>query len=65
MTRTQYTKVIERELQALNERIDHKILRGESYKEESRKHKALLLKMRMQHHKSVFGRLFSGINFGF
>lgn len=65
MTRTQYTKVIERELRALNEKIDRKIMRGESYSEESRKHKSLLQKMKLQEHKSAFGRLFSGINFGF
>ena len=65
MTRTQYAKVIERELQALNERIDLKILRGERYTEESRLHKALLQKIRKQrvravtHGRGLFASLFS------
>lgn len=57
MTRTQYTKAIQLELARLNERIDSKILRGEAYSAESRKHKLLLAKIRTQLSPSLFSRL--------
>jgi len=57
MTRTQYTKAIELELARLNERIDSKILRGQEYSNESKKHKLLLQKIRTQKTPSIFSRL--------
>lgn len=62
MTRTQYTKAIELELARLNERIDAKILRGQKYAEESRKHKQLLSQIRRQSSASVFSRLLLAFN---
>lgn len=56
MTRQQYTKNIYQELRALNERIDYKILRGQRYTDESRRHKALLRQIRAQSSKSLFDR---------
>lgn len=56
MSREQYAKAIEQEIHRLNARIDFKILRGEQYKQESRRHKLLLQKMRAQQHKGLFGR---------
>lgn len=46
MTQTQYKKMIQRELSKLNQRIDMKILQGQSYREEMRRHKVLLAQMR-------------------
>ncbi len=57
MTRTQYTKAIELELARLNERIDAKILRGQHYAQESKKHKELLQQIRRQSRASIFSRL--------
>lgn len=57
MTRTQYTKAIERELARLNERIDTKILSGLQYAAESKKHKQLLQQIRSQNSTSIFSRL--------
>ncbi|MFZ4500232.1 MAG: hypothetical protein ACOYMZ_01890 [Minisyncoccia bacterium] len=62
MTRTQYTKAIELELARLNERIDAKILRGQRYAEESRKHKQLLAQIRRQSRASMFSRLLLAFN---
>lgn len=41
MTRHQYTKSIYKELAALNERIDYKILRGIQYADDARRHRVL------------------------
>ena len=59
MSRTQYLKLIEKEIQNINKKIDMKILAGEEYKREAREHKILLRKVR-QHspRKSIFSRFF-------
>lgn len=60
MTQTQYTKAIEQQLFRLNKQIDKKIMRGETYSTESKKHKLLLDKIRSQRGNSFFTRfLFS------
>lgn len=56
MNREQYIKIIERELQALNKRIDMKILQGLEYKKEARDHKILQKKMLQHSRKSIFSR---------
>lgn len=48
MTQTQYTKAIKYEIEKLNKKIDAKILRGEKYSDESKKHKILLQKIYSQ-----------------
>lgn len=58
MTRHQYIKIIERELEKLNKRIDRKILRGEEYIREAREHKMLLYKIRQHSRRNFFERLF-------
>ncbi len=59
MSQQQYIKTIERELQKLNQRIDMKIISGESYTRESRRHKQLLRQIREQRNKKgMFGRFF-------
>ncbi len=59
MTRHQYTKNIYHELQALNERIDHKILRGQRYSDDSLRHKQLLRQIKRQRSHGFFGRFIS------
>lgn len=43
----------------LNEQIDYKILRGERYSQESRRHKALTRYMSRQTKRGLFSKLFS------
>jgi hypothetical protein len=46
MSKTQYLKMLEREIQKINKKIDLKILQGEAYFKEARDHKLLLQKVR-------------------
>jgi hypothetical protein len=46
MSQTQYLKILEKEIQKINKRIDLKILQGETYLKEARDHKLLLQKVR-------------------
>jgi len=46
MSQTQYLKMLEKEIQKINEKIDLKILQGEKYLKEARDHKLLLQKVR-------------------
>lgn len=57
MNREQYVKIIEKELQNLNKRIDMKILQGIEYRKEARDHKILQKKMLQHSRKSIFSRL--------
>jgi hypothetical protein len=59
MSQKQYLKLIEREIQEINKRIDMKILQGESYRKEARDHKLLLKKVRYHSRRSFFSRIFS------
>lgn len=61
MNREQYIKIIERELQTLNKRIDMKILQGVEYKREARDHKILQRKMVQHSRKSFFGRFLTAV----
>lgn len=45
MSQTQYVKMLEKEIQKINKRIDLKILQGEAYSKEARDHKLLLRKV--------------------
>jgi len=46
MSQSQYLKMLEREIQKINKKIDLKILQGEKYLKEARDHKLLLKKVR-------------------
>lgn len=46
MSQAQYLKMLEREIQRINKKIDMKILKGEPYNKEARDHKLLLKKVR-------------------
>jgi hypothetical protein len=42
MSQTQYQKTLAQELEKLNRQIDYKIVHGIRYRDDSRKHKAIL-----------------------
>jgi len=65
MSQTQYLKMLEREIQKINKRIDEKILQGESYVKEARDHKLLLRKVRYHSRRSFFQRVFSTFSSAF
>ena len=46
MSQTQYLKMLEKEIQKINNKIDLKILQGQEYKREAKDHKLLLKKVR-------------------
>ena len=57
MSQTQYLKMLEREIQKINKKIDLKILQGEAYFKEARDHKLLLKKVRYKTKGSLAQRL--------
>lgn len=60
MSRNQYIKMLERELNKVNKIIDLKILQGRNYLIESHRHRFLLRKLRdMKNRTSFADRLFS------
>mgnify|MGYP007002413928 CR=1 FL=1 len=56
---------IRREINSLNKRIDLKIVRGESYEKESRKHKNLMLQLRRLESEASLARTFALASFMF
>jgi len=56
MSQAQYLKMLEKEIQRINKRIDLKILQGEAYFKEARDHKLLLKKVRYHTRKSFMNR---------
>ena len=54
MTREQYIKILQRELERINREIDIKIIAGEVYAKQAREHKILLRKIHNHYHKSSF-----------
>ena len=61
MSKNQYINSLEQQIKALNERIDAKIISGQEYVAESRKHRMLLQKIRSQRReqkKGLLGRVF-------
>ncbi|MFA6520158.1 MAG: hypothetical protein WCT44_00970 [Candidatus Paceibacterota bacterium] len=58
MSQTQYLKMLEREIQRINKKIDLKIVEGKNYMKEAREHKLLLRKVRYHSRRSFFNRFF-------
>ncbi len=56
MSHTQYLKMLDKEIQRINKKIDMKILQGQDYRKEARDHKLLLQKVRFHTHKGVVSR---------
>ncbi len=57
MSQTQYLKMLEREINKINKKIDLKILQGETYLKEARDHKLLLQKVRYHTRRGLVNRL--------
>ncbi len=57
MSQAQYLKMLEREIQKINKRIDMKILQGEAYFKEARDHKLLLRKVRFHSRRSFLQKM--------
>ncbi len=58
MSHNQYLKMLEREIQEINKKIDRKILQGKNYAKEARDHRLLLQKVRYHNRRNIFSRLF-------
>lgn len=56
MSQTQYLKMLEREINKINKKIDLKILQGQDYKREARDHKLLLRKVRYHTRRGMMNR---------
>jgi hypothetical protein len=56
MSQSQYLKMLEREIQKINKKIDLKIMEGEKYAKEAREHKLLLRKVRYHTRRGVINR---------
>lgn len=61
MSQAQYLKMLEREIQRVNRKIDLKILEGRNYMKEAREHKLLLKKVRYHSRRNFFSRFFPTI----
>ncbi len=57
MSREQYVKVLERQLEKLNKEIDLKIITGVNYAREAQEHAMLRRKMRQHKQASFFNQL--------
>ena len=57
MSQTQYVKMLEKEIQKINKKIDLKILQGQVYSKEARDHKLLLQKVRYHTRRSFAQRM--------
>lgn len=57
MSQAQYLKMLEKEIQKINHKIDLKILQGEAYFKEARDHKLLLKKVRYHKRKTFVERM--------
>ncbi|OGI93679.1 hypothetical protein A3F97_01290 [Candidatus Nomurabacteria bacterium RIFCSPLOWO2_12_FULL_41_10] len=58
MSQAQYLKMLEKEIQKINKKIDLKIIQGEKYMKEAREHKLLLKKVRYHTRRNFFSRFF-------
>lgn len=58
MSQAQYLKMLEREIQKINKKIDLKILQGQNYKKEALEHKLLLKKVRYNSRRNFWGNFF-------
>ena len=56
MSHNQYLKMLDKEIQRINKKIDIKILKGQAYKKEARDHRLLLQKVRFHTKKGVVSR---------
>ncbi len=62
MTPQQYKKVLSAEIKKINQKIDLKILRGERYQEDSRRHRELLRKLARQRKRGFLDKLLPSLS---
>ena len=62
MSQSQYLKMLEKEIQKINKKIDLKILQGEAYIKEARDHKLLLQKVRYHSRKNFFNKILNSLS---
>ncbi|MES3006004.1 MAG: hypothetical protein V4664_03605 [Patescibacteria group bacterium] len=65
MTKMTLVYNINKELRKVNDRIDQKIVRGESYDREARRHRELRTQLRQVERDAAFSRSFSLMSFFF
>lgn len=65
MSQSQYLKMLEREIQKINKKIDLKILQGQNYRKEAMEHKLLLKKVRYHMKSNFFRKFFLRLRQGF
>ena len=58
MSQIQYLKMLEKEIQRINKKIDLKIIAGQDYLKEAKEHKLLLQKVRYHSRRTFFARFF-------
>jgi len=58
MSKQQYLRALNQEIQKLNGIIDHKILHDYDYKRESRRHRELLRQLRKEENRRTWRHLF-------
>lgn len=57
MSKQQYLRALNKEIQKLNGIIDHKIMHHDDYRRESRRHKELLQQIRREEHRQPLLRV--------
>ena len=57
MSQSQYLKMLEKEIQKINHKIDLKIIQGENYLKEARDHKLLIKKVRYHSRRNLLKNL--------
>lgn len=65
MSKMSLVYTISKELRKLNDMIDHKIVKGESYDREARRHRDLRHKLERVERDAAFNRSFSLMSFFF
>lgn len=65
MTRMTLVYSINKELRKVNDRIDQKIIKGESYDREARRHRELRSQLRQVERDAAFNRSYSLMSFFF
>jgi hypothetical protein len=63
MTREQYITILQKEVEKLNKEIDFKIVHGQSYSGEAKKHRALLTEIRKHSVRNFWNKLFPKFSF--
>jgi ribonuclease HII len=63
MTREQYINLLQKEVERLNKEIDFKIVHGQGYSPEAKKHRALLTEIRKHRVRTFWNKIFPRFSF--